>query len=109
MPVMTADQLVENASACMDQGMVDRALVMVERALSIDHDNPDLLVKKALVLNAMGRSTDALACCTRGLEKLPRDPSLLAVSATALCGLGRYKEAKKREDMARDIWLEVDD
>ena len=73
MSVDDAPDAIHRAMQHVEEGRFDDALVLVERALALEPDNPDLWNCKGVALRGMGRYEESSRCFDRSLRIDPRD------------------------------------
>jgi len=78
------------ATALANLARLDEALAEINAALAGSPDKPDYLMRRAYVLNAMDRPTDALADYERVLAQRPDDAEAAYGKADALLSLGDF-------------------
>ena len=101
-----SDSRPAHAARPAKPGGHNEAVTCCERALVIDPNRTDILVRKAYSLSRLGRHNDAVICCEKALKKEPDNADALAgmVSVQAWQGLAsrmyarrtRQAEASKR-------------
>ena len=100
---LAAELYGQAAQAWIKVDNLDRALHDQNQALSLDGDNPALLVDRAIVLGLAERYDDALADLDKAIVLAPGDPDILAYRAAAHRRLGQPGLAE--EDVAAALSL----
>lgn len=75
------------------QGRLDEALMLVDRALSLPGSNYSIHATRGAVLRALGRLDEAVASFRRAIELAPRAPQPLCQLGATLQMQGRWAEA----------------
>jgi len=92
---------IEGATALAQRGLLEEALFCCDKVVARHPDDVRGLELKALCLNDLGRSHEALAVLDRLDALRGSDPALIAVGkGYALMGLGRYDESVRHFDEA---------
>ena len=77
----------------LDAGRYADALEVIEQAVSIDPDNPDLVYKHALTLDGLGRLSDAVSRARHCLTLRPGWVAAASLEASALRVMGHGEQA----------------
>ncbi len=85
--------LLQKARAQMDTGKPEQALVILDRALKADPENPALKFTRVKALRHLGREEEALALCLGHLENSPDDAPWVSQTSIILSLLGRPAES----------------
>ena len=72
-PVDDASDAIRDAMRHIGEGRFDDALALVEQALALEPDDPDLWNCKGVALRGMGRYEESLRCFDKSLRIDPRD------------------------------------
>jgi TolB-like protein/rhodanese-related sulfurtransferase/Flp pilus assembly protein TadD len=75
-------------------GRIDEAFTLIEKAVALAPNDPEVLVTKAVLLNTQGRAEEAEAELQRAMRLDPAyGPGTLRALSMTLFNLGRYEEA----------------
>jgi len=75
------------------QSSFDKALSVVDHAISQHNYSSDLLICKARLLSDAKKYREALDCLDRAFALMPTDTSIQVLRSEVLCSLGRHEEA----------------
>lgn len=73
MSVDDAPDAIHKVMQHVEEGRFDDALVLVEQALAVEPNNPDLWNCKGVALRGMGRYEESSRCFDKSLRIDPRD------------------------------------
>lgn len=65
--------LIKKAKNLVSDSNYEEALEYIEKALSIEKNNPQIWNLKGVVLRSMGRYAEAIGCFNKSLEIEPKD------------------------------------
>jgi glyoxylase-like metal-dependent hydrolase (beta-lactamase superfamily II) len=87
--------LLEGAQQLAGKGLLEEALFLINKALSQEQaeEHLEALELKAMLLNDLGRSQEALESFDQVLTKNPGKVEVLLGKGCSLMGLGRYEES----------------
>jgi len=77
---------------------------LLERAVQLDADNPDLLLMRAEFNLAVGRMADVIEDATRAVELNPLSPGLRSHMIVDLAYSGRLQSAQEELRRAEQLW-----
>ena len=77
---------------------------LLERAVRLDSDNPDLLLMRAELNLGVGRNADVSEDVTRAVELNPLSPGLRSHMIASLAYVGRVETAFQELRRAEDLW-----
>jgi len=84
-----------------EMGRFEQAFTILNRALAVDPENPDVLSEIAYLHNRKGLRDEAIGYLKRAIEVAPADPRLLKNLATI------YLDADRVEEAIRELRLAV--
>lgn len=84
---------MEGATKLAQEGLLEEALLYVNKELKESPDNPKAMEFKAFLLNDLGRNAEALEIFEQILASRPDEPYILMGKGLALMGMGRYEES----------------
>ena len=99
-----AAEIAADTVAKREAGLLEEALLDLERALALDPDSVDALLQRAACLAELERPQEALRGLERALELAPSDPRVRYARGACLGRLGRNEEALA--DYARVLELD---
>jgi hydroxyacylglutathione hydrolase len=87
--------LMEGAQQLAEKGLLEEALFLINKAVAQEpaEEHPEALEFKAMLLNDLGRSQEALESFDQVLAKNPGKGEALLGKGCSLMGLGRYEES----------------
>ena len=88
-----AERLVAGAAARQEAGDLEAAATGYRQALALEPDYAEACYRLSVVLTALGRYDEALACCRRTLELSPALPEASYNLGNVLYHLARHDEA----------------
>ncbi len=87
------ESLVRQAKSQIDTGNPQRALEILDRALTAAPDHTELQFTRVKALRRLGRQEEALALCQDHLKEAPDDAPWLSQASIILSQLGRLDES----------------
>ena len=97
-----ADRLVNKGVELQDQGAVDSAIALYQKALDFDKDNLTALAEMGYSLQSIGKNDEAIDYCKKALKKHNGDPELKSVYVT----YGNAMDGLKKTEKSIEIYNE---
>ena len=67
------DELIKMGKKQLEDGQYDDALILFQKAILLNRNDPDLWNLKGIALRSLGRYNEAIECFNKSLEIDPRD------------------------------------
>ena len=67
------DELVKMGKKQLEDGQYDAALILFQKAILLNRNDPDLWNLNGIALRSLGRYNEAIECFNKSLEIDPRD------------------------------------
>ena len=67
------DELIKMGKKQLEDGQYDDALNLIQKAILLNRNDPDLWNLKGIALRSLGRYNEAIECFNKSLEIDPRD------------------------------------
>lgn len=87
------DRLLNKADSLSEKGRFQEALNILNKAHSLEPDNPEVYLSIALTYDAMDQYASSIPFYEKALELDPLDENALTHFGTTLCKLNRYSDA----------------
>ena len=67
------DELIKMGKKQLEDGQYDDALILIQKAILLNRNDPDLWNLKGIALRSLGGYNEAIECFNKSLEIDPRD------------------------------------
>jgi len=67
------DKLIKMGKKQLEDGQYDAALILFQKAILLNRNDPDLWNLNGIALRSLGRYNEAIECFNKSLEIDPRD------------------------------------